>query len=468
MVAVTAGMAVPTAAQVASAEYTNPVSKGFADTFADPAVIRAKDGFWYAYGTSDPLREGDAAFRRLPVARSDDLVNWIYVGDVVTEANRPAWAAPNSSFWAPDIRYIDGTYYLYYTATETTVTSEGGDNAIGVFTSPSPTGPWTDSGAPVIGPRRGDSGNPGDFKWTFDPSQFTDKDGSRYLYYGSYYGGIFVTKLTSDGTRVVGEPTMVAIDNRYEGAYVVRRGGFYYLFGSSADCCAGPTTGYSVFVGRSTSPRGPFVDREGVSMTASRVGGSIVVTPNGNKWVGTGHNSIVTDLSGQDFFVYHAIDRADPYLNEPFGINERPMLFDRLDWIDGWPTVRGGRWASETAQRAPVARFSVGDEFNRSTSLGSEWRVDAGAWRLVKEGDSQGYALQESAACKQTSYLVSRSPAPADLRAEADLALSPVPQGSPVAGLVAAYRDRGNHVVAWLDKAAGALVTQPFVGGAAG
>ena len=45
----------PTAAGAAAATYTNPVSRGFADTFADPAVIRAEDGWWYAYGTTDPL-----------------------------------------------------------------------------------------------------------------------------------------------------------------------------------------------------------------------------------------------------------------------------------------------------------------------------------------------------------------------------------------------------------------------------
>ena len=42
-----------------SGSYTNPVSRGFADTFADPAVIKGKDGYWYAYGTTDPLREGE-------------------------------------------------------------------------------------------------------------------------------------------------------------------------------------------------------------------------------------------------------------------------------------------------------------------------------------------------------------------------------------------------------------------------
>ena len=35
----------PAPAAAAPGTYTNPVSRDFADTFADPAVIRAKDGF---------------------------------------------------------------------------------------------------------------------------------------------------------------------------------------------------------------------------------------------------------------------------------------------------------------------------------------------------------------------------------------------------------------------------------------
>ncbi|MDQ4070596.1 MAG: family 43 glycosylhydrolase, partial [Actinomycetota bacterium] len=439
--------------------YTNPVSKTFADTFADPAVIKAKDGYWYAYGTTDPLREGEETFHTIPIARSKDLVDWEYVGDAFESPNEVSWAADDAALWAPDIRYIDGKYYLYYVVTQTTVTDEPDDNAIGVATAPTPTGPWTDSGAPVVGPRRGESGDPGDFKWTFDPSEFTDKDGTRYLYYGSYYGGIFVTRLSEDGTRAVGRRTMVAIDNRYEGAYVIKRGRYYYLFGSSANCCAGPTTGYSVYVGRSKSPRGPFRDREGVSMTASRVGGTIVVTPNGNKWVGTGHNAIVTDLSGEDWFVYHAINRRDPYLDEPFDINERPMLLDRLDWINGWPTVRGGRWASANRQRAPVTGGPVNDSFNRRTSLGGGWKSQGGDWRLVTS-NRQGY-LREQSRSARNAFLIARSPLPTNVRVEGDLRLP----GGRAAGVVVRYRNKNNYAVAWLDRRQNTLVTDAVVRG---
>src|SRR5690606_32825063 len=59
--------------------YTNPISAGMADTFADPAIIRGKDGYWYAYGTTDPLLEGEGTRHLLPISRSTDLVTWEHV-----------------------------------------------------------------------------------------------------------------------------------------------------------------------------------------------------------------------------------------------------------------------------------------------------------------------------------------------------------------------------------------------------
>jgi arabinan endo-1,5-alpha-L-arabinosidase len=354
----------------AATVYRNPLSPTApgtgerVETFADPDVIRGQDGRYYAYGTSDPLsgrdRDGTGALRarRIPTLRSDDLVNWTYVGDAFTEA--PAWLEPGSPQWAPDVRYLGGRYVMFYTATNTTAAVSGeaacdGDSAIGAATSPSPTGPWTDTGRPVVAPRRGGPGC--NFLWTYDPAVITEPDGSAHLYYGSYYGGVQVRDLDVRAlTTNPGSTKQVVIPNRYEGTFVVRRGGWYYLMGSATDCCRGPLTGYSVFAGRSRSPEGPFRDRLGVPLTSSRVGGTPVISMNGNRWVGPGHNSVVTDTAGQDWFFYHAIDRFDPYLTQPnpLNINKRPMLLDRLDWVGGWPSVRAGRWASDTPQPAPV------------------------------------------------------------------------------------------------------------------
>ena len=129
---------------------------------------------------------------------------------------------------------------------------------------------------------------------------------------------------------------------------------------SSANCCAGPATGYSVFSGRSRSPMGPFVDADGIPLVASKAGGTILVTQNGNRWIGAGHHAIATDHAGRDWLVYHALDRNDPWLEQPFGINKRPMLIDRIDWIDGWPRARAGAGPSDCPQPAPVTGTDLG------------------------------------------------------------------------------------------------------------
>ena len=202
----------------------------------------------------------------------------------------------------------------------------------------------------------------------------------------------------------------MAIDNRYEGSYVVRHGGWYYLMGSAANCCAGPTTGYSVFAGRSRSPLGPFVDADDISLLDSRVGGTPVLTQNGNRWIGAGHHAVATDTTGQTFIAYHALDRNEPWLTEPFGINRRPMMIDRLDWIDGWPRTRAGAGPSQNRQDVPVTGSGLG--------IVADDPAARGIWGLVPgPADAQAGATARLAGVATT-----RRPAPADrVRFRADL-----------------------------------------------
>ncbi|HVK34766.1 MAG TPA: family 43 glycosylhydrolase [Microlunatus sp.] len=382
----------------------NPISASFADTFADPAVIQGKDGWWYAYSTADPLLVGEAP-GIMHIARTRDWRTWDYLGTVFDGSNRPSWATATAGLWAPDVRYVAGRYVLYFTVTDTSLNA-GDDSAIGVATAPTPVGPWTPSDSPVVAPRPGNGG----FLWTFDPAGFTDVQGRSYLYYGSYNGGLWVTRLSADGLTPVGAAAQVAIDNRYEGSYVVRHDGWYYLMGSAANCCAGPTTGYSVFAGRSRSPLGPFLDADGISLLASAVGGTTVLTQNGNAWIGAGHHAIATDTRGQTFIVYHAIDRDQPWLTEPFGINRRPMLVDRLDWIDGWPRTRAGAGPSDRPQAAPVTGSGLG--------ITAEDPATQGIWGIAA-GPSDP---QSGDTARVRGVATTQRPAPADrVRFRADL-----------------------------------------------
>jgi arabinan endo-1,5-alpha-L-arabinosidase len=413
----------PSPVVAAGGTYRNPIAAtipgdGVVESCADPTVIYGQkgEGRWYLYCTTDPLNDrdregGNLRFHLIPTLSSADLVNWRYEGDAF--AARPSYAVGNAGLWAPEIIFHpeSGTYYLYYTVTDTTL--PGGGSAIGVATSPSPTGPWTHAGTPVVEPHGADCCGPDSRRWVFDPDVLRTA-GQDYIYYGSYFGGISVRNLSEDGlSSDPASQSNVAIANKFEGAEVVKRGSFYYLFASATNCCAGPLTGYSVFVGRSTSPTGPFVDRESVPLndnedagdpTDGRAGGTVVLSMNGNRWVGPGHNTVFQDFAGQWWTIYHAVDVQDPYFEGAVGFTKRPPLLDQLDWVDGWPVVRGGRFASDTPQAAPAAQ--PGDSTNaklrlaptdalgaRIDSASDEFSGSLAGWTWVRQPAAGTYSI---------------------------------------------------------------------------
>ena len=347
---------------------------GVVENCADPTVLRGQqdgDPFWYMYCTTDPLNDQETAgpgrvvFHPIPMMRSSDLVTWTYVGDALPEP--PSWAADTSRLWAPDVVYsrTHDRYYLTFVVTnlDGSVSGEPAcdkDTAIGVATSRNPTGPWRTSDTPVVPPRR----NPGQrtgchFLNTLDPDVLGNRIATNgILYYGGFGGGVFGQRVTLSRRRMKtsGPSTRVTVGSRYEGANVVRRDNWYYLFVSATNCCNGPLTGYSVFVGRSRKPLGPYVDRDGNSLLAGRVGGTPVLSMNGNRWVGTGHTSVFPGFDGQWWTIYHAIDRGDPYFEGRPGFTKRPAMLDPLDWKQGWPAVRAGHWASDEQMPAPAAQ----------------------------------------------------------------------------------------------------------------
>jgi arabinan endo-1,5-alpha-L-arabinosidase len=431
----TPAAAAPVARPRAAATYTNPVSAGTVDTFPDPAIIRAKDGRWYAYGTTNPIRNsaGENGEHILPMMSSEDMVHWTYVGDVYPVTAQPSYWPAGTRAWAPDIRWFNGLYHLTYAL------STGG---IALVTSPDPTGPWTDHG--VIVPA--DSGCP---SGTIDQAMFTDTDNTYYLYWGSY-DTICVAKMNADATGITGPVTQVGRGRRMEGGFVVHRGGYYYLFYSDGGCCDGAFSGYTVKVGRATSPLGPFTSPGGLDLRELTSKDGIVVAGTGNGWVGPGHNAIATDLAGQDWLVYHGIPQADPDFPPVTGANgatlnltKRPLLIDRLDWIGGWPIVRAGAGPSATPQAAPVTTWTVGSTFASSaTGFGRNW------------GLTDGHL-----ATAAPSTVLSGLPVTGDVRVEGDL------RGT-AAGLVVSYLNDRNKVVAWLDSTTRRLAVDVTVHGA--
>jgi arabinan endo-1,5-alpha-L-arabinosidase len=342
-----------------AASYTNPV---FDEDFPDPTVIDAGGGWFYAYAT-----QGDVAGRvqNFQVARSRDLVRWERVGDALPA--KPAWASQTQLFWAPDVHRRGNTFYLYFSAgldpdraerfkkERGVPESKEGVFCLGVATSSKPEGPFRDSGRPL---------ECGLSFVNIDPMAFDDpRTGRKYLYWGSGFQPIRVRELAADRLSFKKESTAVELvkadknvplQTLVEGAWVVYREGYYYLFYSGENCCHGPLqeVKYAAMVARSRSATGPF---ETLAQATGAPDSAIL--RRSDAWIGPGHNSVFTDRAGQDWIAYHAIDVRRPYVEAVISGDRavrRPMLVDRLTWRDGWPRVEGG-----TPSAGPTAAPSV-------------------------------------------------------------------------------------------------------------
>lgn len=303
--------------------YVNPVLDR---DFPDPAVLRADDGWFYAYATQSTAA---GTVFNLQVARSRDLVSWEHLGEALPA--KPRWAASTWKFWAPHVIHDreQRRYVMYYSAEPDSAKGK----CLAVASSPLPSGPFVDAGEPLLC---------GEGIENIDPMAFDDpKSGKRLLYWGSGGKPIRVQELDADRLRFApgSEPKAVlhpVADEAYrtliEGAWVLYRDGAYYLFFSGDRCC-GAKPNYALMVARSTDALGPFepLARPILEKNVS--------------WDAPGHNSIVADDAGTDWILYHAM-RAAP---------NRLLLLDRLVWRDGWPRVEGDQ-PSVSRQSAPELR----------------------------------------------------------------------------------------------------------------
>ena len=299
----------------ADKEYSNPV---VSSSLPDPTILE-DNGVFYLYSTE--------SIRNVPIMCSPDLVNWKYCGTVFTNETRPTFVE-GGGIWAPDINMIaPGKYALYYS-----MSVWGGEDScgIGVAIADNPLGPWENKGKMFISSEIGVTNS-------IDPF-YIEEDGIKYLIWGSFRG-IYGIELTEDGLSVNPDAVPVKIaGGAYEGTYIHKRGGYYYMFASVGSCCAGFNSTYKTVVGRSEHLFGPYVNKAGERMLENHH--EVVISGN-DTFIGTGHNSeIVTDKAGNDWILYHAYCRE-------VGNKSRTLMLDKVIWNeDGWPSVNDGTPAS--------------------------------------------------------------------------------------------------------------------------
>ena len=282
LIAAMSGCAASTARPVPRAQYVNPVLDA---DFPDPSVMRAPDGFYYAYGTQT---QRGARWINIQVARTPDLVHWQYLGDALPL--KPNWASATQDFWAPDV-IRNGSRYVMYFSGKPNTSDERHGLCLGVATAASPAGPFVDMGHPL---------QCGEGFVNIDPKAFDDPvTGKHLLYWGSGFKPVKVQELGPDrmsfaaGSRsldLVGPNSVKgAFPVLIEGSWVIRHGGYYYLFYSGDNCC-GPKANYAVMVARSRSATGPFQTFE--QATGKTHG---IILEKRGFWIAPGHNSIATD-----------------------------------------------------------------------------------------------------------------------------------------------------------------------------
>ena len=276
----------------------------------DPTVIRAEDGTFYLYATED--------MRNVPIFHSANLVDWKLVGTAFTDNSRPKWL-PKGGIWAPDIQRVGGKYYLYYAKS---VWGGEWDAGIGVAVSNNPAGPFVDRGCMFTSKQIG-------IQNCIDPFYIED-GGKKYLFFGSFHG-IYGVELTADGLHVKqgAKPREVA-GTFMEATYIRRRGGYYYLFGSTGTCCEGARSTYRITIGRSKSLFGPYVDKTGQRLLDNHYN---ILLDKDDSVLGPGHNAgLITDDAGNDYMFYHGFKASDPDAG-------RVVWLSRIVWADGWPSV---------------------------------------------------------------------------------------------------------------------------------
>lgn len=268
------------------------------------------------------------------MVKSRDLQHWEEVGPVL----EPPPDEKGGSFWAPEVAFHDGVFYLYYHAS-----GNGNGFRIRVATSKTPEGPYVDTGRPMTDVKAN--------AFAIDSDAFRDDDGQWHLFYATdfydsdahtFRGTALVVDRMKSMTELAGQPQVVMrahwpwqIYERdrlmggksadwytLEGPCVVKRGGQYYCFYSGGNY-QNDTYGVDYLVAdRINGPWREAGEHRGPQIMRSVPG----------KVIGPGHNSIVSSVDGkQDFIVYHAWDAA---------MTARQVWVDPLLWTVHGPRVQ--------------------------------------------------------------------------------------------------------------------------------
>lgn len=283
--------------------YRNPIRRGF---FPDPSIVRVGENYYMVNSTF-------TFFPCIPISHSRDLVHWQVIGHAI---ENPDWASLEGleggrGWWAPDISYCNGTFYICATLRLNDVGAVRRRQM--VVTATRPEGPYS---KPVFFEEDG-----------IDPSLFHDDDGRHYMLLNR---GARIFEIDETATRRLSPTTLLYYGSQKrapEGPHLLKKDGCYYLFLAEG----GTGMGHRETVARSRtlrgvyqpSPYGPLLRQWDERAPLQRCGhAKPVCTPNG-EWY-------LTYLCGRS-------------LENRWTMLGRETALDRMIWTaDGWPMLANG------------------------------------------------------------------------------------------------------------------------------
>ena len=250
---------------------------------ADP-TITCFEGTYYLYGTEKSPQQG------IPALASTDLQTWHPVGCMEGYALKKGGDTyGDKGFWAPQVLYRNGRYYMVYTANE----------HIAIAESNAPQGPFVQKNVQSID---------ADTR-QIDPYLFVDTDGKMYLYHVRLFKGntIWVAEFKEDMGGIKEETLKQCVtatehweDTQsypsapvIEGPTVIKRGKYYYLF-YSANHFMSPD--YAVGYAYSESPYGPW----------RKAGNNPIINKYDVGINGPGHGDLFVDKDNNYKYVFHS------------------------------------------------------------------------------------------------------------------------------------------------------------------
>ena len=348
--------------------YQNPV---YHRDFPDPFILKFAGEYWaYCTGFWD---DG----RCFGILHSTDLVHW------EKQAGALAPLPGNATcYWAPEVTYWDGQFYMYYSVGDEVHMS------IRVAVAAHPAGPFIDSEYQLTAET-----------FAIDPHVFTDDDGQRYLFYATDFldyarigtGTVQDRLLTPFQLAGQARPvTRARYDwqiydparankggvqwHTVEGPFVLKHKNLYYQMFSGGNW---QNLSYGATYATTTH-----IDQiEEWTQTADGIEVLPVLRTIPGLVVGPGHNSVVRGPDNRQLFCVYHCWAADG--------SGRQMAIDPLDWAGERLLVFGPSTGPQSLIWQPT--ITGPDVFDSVQGLHPDWQLNSGEWH------SEGRALVQSA-----------------------------------------------------------------------